>query len=57
MANIFINDVKLTPDIVVAGKQFIISVEIKDKIYGILDSSGKYLMAEDGKIIEKLPRA
>lgn len=57
MANIFINDVKLTPDIVVAGKQFIISVEIKDKIYGILDSAGKYLMAEDGKIIEKLPRA
>lgn len=57
MANIFINDVKLTPDIVVAGKQFIISVEIKDKIYGILDSAGKYIMAEDGKIIEKLPRA
>ena len=56
MANIFINDVKLTLDMVVIGKQFIISVEIKDKIYGILDSAGRYLMAEDGKIIEKLPR-
>lgn len=56
MANIFINDVKLTPDMVVTEKQFIISVEIKDKIYGILDSAGRYLMPEDGKIIEKLPR-
>lgn len=56
MANIFVSDVKLTPDVVTVGKQFIVSVEIKDKIYGILDSAGRYLMAENGKIIEKLPR-
>lgn len=56
MANIFIKDVKLTPNVVMAGKQFILSVEIKDKIYGILDSEGMCLMTEDGKIIERSPR-
>lgn len=56
MANIFIKDVKLTPNMVDSGKQFVISVEIKDKIYGILDSEGMCLITEDGKIIERSPR-
>lgn len=56
MANIYINSVKLTPDTLPTGQKFIISVEIKDRIFGILDSGGRYIMANDNKIIEKVPR-
>lgn len=56
MANVYINSVKMTPDTLLVGQQFIISVEIKDKIFGILDSGGRYVMANDNKIIEKIPR-
>lgn len=56
MADIYIADARLTPDTVITGRSFILSVEIKDKVFAILDSSGRYLMTQDNKAIEKNPR-
>ena len=57
MANIYIADARLTPDTVITGRSFILSVEIKDKVFAILVfSSGRYLMTQDNKVIEKNPR-
>lgn len=56
MANIIIDSVKLTPDVVNPGQTFIISVGIKDKVYAILDSKGRYIKATSNKAIEKSPR-
>lgn len=57
MANILIDSIKLTPNVVFTGQQFVISVGIKDKIYAILDSNGRYILTSQNKIIEKMPRS
>lgn len=56
MANIYIADARLTPDTVITGRSFILSVEIKDKVFAILDSGGRYLSTQNNRAIEKNPR-
>ncbi len=56
MANIMITGVQITPNPVYAARQFIISVEVVDKIYAILDTDGNYIMDTDGNAIERIPR-
>ncbi len=57
MANIMITDITITPNPVAAGKKCVIQVGIADKVYGLLDKSGKYyLMTKDGYALERKPR-
>lgn len=56
MANIYIADARLTPDTVIAGRSFIISVDVRDKVFAILDSAGRYLSTQNNRAIEKSPR-
>lgn len=53
MANIIITEAKLTPNPVEVSKQYILSVTIKDKIYGLLTADGKTITAATGKVIER----
>ena len=56
MANIVITDAKLTPNPVVAKGSFVLSVGIRDVVYGLLTKSNELLLTLDGKAIEKTPR-
>ena len=56
MANIVITDAKITPNPVVAKGSFILSVGIRDVVYGLLTRSDELLMTLDGKAIERTPR-
>lgn len=56
MANIVITDAKLTPNPVVAKGSFILSVGIRDIVYGLLTRSNELLTTVDGQVIEKIPR-
>ena len=53
MADILITDVNMNPNPVEAGKKFILSVEVRDKIFGIMASDGKVFTTQDGKVIVK----
>lgn len=54
MANILINDVRMTPNPVNAGASFVLSVKIIDKVYALATKDGKYLMTKNNKVIEKI---
>ena len=51
MANILINDVRMTPNPVNAGASFVLSVKIIDKVYALATKDGKYLMTKNNKVI------
>lgn len=56
MANILINDVRMTPNPVNVGASFVLSVKIIDKVYALATKDGKCLMTKNNKVIEKIPR-
>lgn len=56
MANIVINDVKMTPNPVNTRASFVLSVKIIDKVYALATKDGKCLMTKNNKVIEKIPR-
>lgn len=52
MANIVITGATLTPNPVTTGKNFIISVEVLDKVYVLDTGDGTALADSDGAMIE-----
>lgn len=52
MADIVIMNASLSPNPVQTGKPYIISVDIRDKIYVLDTGDGKALADSDGKAIE-----
>lgn len=53
MADIVITDISIRPNPVEVKKQYIVSVEVKDKIKGIMTAGGKVIMTSDGLILSK----
>ena len=53
MANIVITGISIRPNPVEVGKQYIVSVEIRDKIRGIMTADGKAIMTSDNLVISK----
>ena len=53
MADIVITDISIRPNPVEVGKQYIISVEVRDKIKGIMTADGKVLITNDNLVLSK----
>ncbi len=52
MTDCVITGVTLSPNPVNAGMQLLISVEITDRIYAILEKGGSMVLASDGAVVE-----
>jgi hypothetical protein len=42
----------ITPNPVNAGKQFVLSVNVLDKVFAIVDDQGRAILTDEGKAIE-----
>lgn len=54
MEKIRINEVKITPNPVLTGQRFIISVDVSEIVQGILTMDGYYIETSDGSAIERV---
>ena len=53
MADIVITDISIRPNPVEVGKQYIISVEVKDKIKGIMTADNIAIVTSDNYVLSK----